>query len=156
MFTPERFIKTMEKNLALFNYVLGELSQEEAAQAWDGDWNVIAILCHIRDFDEIFFERANLMNDVDNPTLEPRDHEQLAIERDYNNQNLADVLASFNAGRKRFIDWFKSLPPERFSRGGFHPESGNISILEQAAQIVTHDIDHLEQIVRALGHNQKQ
>ncbi len=154
IFTPTRFINTLKKNQHLINYVLENVSQETAANAWDADWNVIAILCHLRDFDRIFYERANLMNDTDTPTLIPRDHAQLATDGDYNHQNLAQVLSDFNAHRTQFIAWFEALPAENFKRGGFHPENGPMTILEQAAQIVTHDIDHLEQIVRTLHTNQ--
>lgn len=150
IFTPVRFIKALHKNQQLINYILTAVPQETAASAWDGDWNVIGVLCHLRDFDQIFYERANLMNDTDNPTLTPRDHEQLAQAGDYNHQNLAEVLAQFNTHRTRFIEWLEALPAERFARGGFHPENGQITILEQAAQVATHDIDHLEQMMRAL------
>lgn len=150
MFTPARFIKTLQKNQQLFNYILADVSQETAANAWDGDWNAIAVLCHLRDFDKIFFERAKLMNETDRPTIEPRDHNQLAVDGDYNHQTLTTVLADFNAHRTQFIEWFETLPAERFARGGVHPENGAYTILEQAAQVVTHDIDHLEQLVRAL------
>lgn len=150
IFTPTRFIKALHKNQQLINHILADVPQETAASAWDGDWNVIAVLCHLRDFDQIFYERVNLMNDTDNPILTPRDHEQLAQAGDYNNQNLAEVLAQFNTQRTRFIEWFEALPADRFARSGFHPENGQITVLEQSAQMTMHDIDHLEQIVRAL------
>lgn len=153
IFTPTRFIKTMHKNQQLINYLLTDVSQAAAVNAWDADWNVIAVLCHLRDFDQIFYERANQMNDEDNPTLTPRDHAQMAMDADYNSQELASVLAAFNANRTRFIEWFEALPAERFERSGVHPENGPITILEQAAQVITHDIDHLEQMTRMLQEN---
>lgn len=148
--TLSRFISAMEKNIKTINYMLDGVSQETAASTFDGDWNVIAVLCHLSDFDEIFLSRARLMNERNFPVLTPVDHEELATKNRYNEQMLEDVLARFTQHRATFTAWLKTLSEERWHRGGEHPENGEMSILEQAVQVCTHDADHIEQMARML------
>jgi len=149
---PARFIKTMQKNAALYQMLLGGVSQEQATQARDGadGWNVVEVLCHLRDFDGIFLTRAMQIVEQDNPTLTPYDHEALALENRYSEQVLADVLAAFLAHRQKFTDWYAERAEADWGRTATHPESGRLTLLDTAVQAATHDIDHLEQIVRIL------
>ena len=149
-----RFIKTMQKNIQTINYVLANISQDKATSTYDGDWNVVAVLCHLRDFDEVFFNRAQQMLNADMPTIKPVDHAALAIENDYNNQNLQDVLATFTQHRATFTEWLAGLSEEQWYRGGVHPETGEYTILQQAIQVCTHDADHLEQMMRMLAESE--
>ena len=149
--SPARFISTMQKNAQLYAALLQNVSQQKAAETWDGDWNMIAVLCHVRDFDHIFMERAQQMQREDNPTLVPVDHEALAEEKDYNAQELQHVLDDFITHRQDFVTWFQSLDESDWEKHGIHPEHGSYSIFEQAVQVATHDIDHLEQLARMLS-----
>lgn len=148
--TPARFLKTMRKNADMFKTILADIPQEQAANTWDGDWNVVAVMCHLRDFDRIFHERAQRMHTEENPELIPVDHEQLAEANSYNTQTLNVVLDDLLAHRAAFIAWFAGLAEADWQRAGLHPEHGAYTIFEQAVQVATHDIDHLEQLTRML------
>ena len=147
----ERFIRTMRKSAQIYRHTLANVTQEQAANAWDGDWNVIAVLCHLRDFEQVFFGRAQQMVNEEEPALVPVDHEALATEKDYNHQQLSEVLTAFLDSRQQFLEWMEVREPSDWQRKGVHPEHGPYSVLEQAIQTSTHDIDHLEQIVRMLA-----
>jgi hypothetical protein len=63
------------------------------------------------------------------------------------------VLSDFLAHRETFVAWFDALPEATWQRNGVHPEHGAYSIFEQAVQVATHDMDHLEQLLRMLKHS---
>ena len=153
MLTPGRFIKALKRTPVLLDSLLCGVTQERATAARDGadGWNVVQIVCHLRDFDEVFFERAQRLVAENHPVLPRVDHEVLARERDYAAQQLDEVFAAFVAHRETFIDWLKARDEADWTRTGVHPEAGEYSLLEQALQVPCHDIDHLEQIARVLA-----
>ncbi len=153
MLTPGRFIRGMKKTPVLLDALLSGVTQERARAARDGaeGWNVVEIVCHLRDFDEIFFARARQIVEQDRPTLEPFDHEQMAKDRDYAAQDLNAAFEAYQATRQEFLAWLKARDEADWQRTGVHPEAGEYTLLEQALQVPLHDLDHLEQIARALG-----
>jgi uncharacterized damage-inducible protein DinB len=152
MHTPGRHIGQMKRTPVILDAILRDVTQKQAQQATDGPdgWSVVEVVCHLRDFEKIFYNRAVQMLEEDQPTLQPFDHEALAVERDYASQNLAMVLKIWRDTRRQFIDLLKGLDADQWSRSGLHPEYDTITVLEQAMQVGTHDVVHIEQIVRAL------
>ncbi len=152
MLTPGRFIKALKRTPVLLDALLCGVTQERASAARDGadGWNVVEIVCHLRDFEAIFFSRARQIVEEDHPVLVPFDHEILARENDYAAQDLGAAFAALIETRLAFIEWLKARGESDWGRGGVHPESGEYTLLEQAMQVACHDIDHLEQIARCL------
>lgn len=152
LFYSERFLAVIRKTLTTFGNLCTDLS-DEAAHVWrdGGDgWTVTEILCHLRDFDVIFLGRARQMLDEENPLFIAYDHEQLAVERDYNRQNMSDVLSELYQSRQEMLTFFASLTAEQWERSGIHPEQGAWTMLHSVAQVATHDNNHIEQITRIL------
>lgn len=150
MMTPARFLRALKKTPHILESILEGISQERAEQSLDGDWNVVAVVCHLRDFEEIFFGRAQLMYEQENPQLPAYAHKAMAIERNYHRQNLREALDAYKSIRHQFVTWLELLTPEEWHRSGIHPENGQINILEAAMQAALHDVDHIEQILKAL------
>ena len=152
MLTPGRFIKTLKRTPVLMDALLCGVTQERALAARDGDegWTAVEIMCHLRDFEGIFFERAQRIVAEDNPELPYVDHEVLAREHDYLAQDLGAAYAAWIETRQAFIEWLKARETTDWERTGVHPENGPYTLLEQALQVCTHDVDHLEQIARVL------
>ncbi|GAB4574953.1 MAG: hypothetical protein Kow0077_24040 [Anaerolineae bacterium] len=153
MLTPGRFIRGMKKTPVILDALLNGVTQERALAARDGEdgWNVVEIVCHLRDFEEIFFTRARQIVAEDRPVLPPFDHELMAIERNYAGEDLNTALEAFTARRAEFVEWLKARDEADWQRVGVHPEAGEYTLLEQALQVPMHDVDHLEQIARVLG-----
>lgn len=151
--TPDRFIADARRTPVILNGLLSGLSPERAMEATDGPdgWSVVQVVCHLRDFEGFFRDRVEMMLANDAPALPRYDHEALAIERDYQHQNLVGVFADLLARRKGFLEFFESLTPEQFERTGIHPESGSITVFDALVQIIHHDLTHLDQIARCLG-----
>jgi len=151
--TPDRFIADAQRTPVILNAFIGDLSSERAMEAKDGPdgWSVVEVVCHLRDFEGYFRGRVELMLAQETPALPRYDHEALAIERDYQHQNLKEVFTDLLSKRIAFLELFESLTPEQFSRTGMHPESGSISVFDALVQLIHHDLTHLDQIARCLG-----
>lgn len=147
-----RHVWLMGKTLEILRHILRDVGQEQAQTLRDGSegWTVLEVLCHLRDFDRIFHDRALLMIEQDTPELVPQDHEALATEHRYNEQLLDVVFAELVASRHNFIEFFKTLDDEQWSREGKHPERDRFTMTDAVMQVGLHDCDHIEQITRIL------
>lgn len=149
----ERQISAMRLGCEILGHILQNVSADEARSLRDGPdgWSIIEIVCHLRDFDEIFHKRAIMMLEQDHPQLPAFDHEAMAIERDYQADSLADAYGSLKASRANFAAFFEALTPAQWARGGVHPERDSFSMTDALMQVSAHDLDHLEQITRVLA-----
>ena len=146
-------LKMMATTCAVLQNIVRNLAPGRATSLRDGPqgWNTVEVLCHLRDFDTIFRERAELMLKQDSPALPAYDHEALVIERAYAKQNLHTVLAELVASRQKSQEFFGALTEAQWNRPGLHAEYGQITLNYIVAQFGTHDLDHIEQITRILS-----
>ena len=152
-YVRERHLLLLEKNRLTLGHIIARSSSEQAKSLRDGGdgWTPLEILCHLRDFDEIFLTRAQDMRAQDNPTFTVYDVDGLARERAYNEQSLTEVYAVFSAARARLIAFFEPLTVDELLRTGTHPWYGPFTILQQLIQIGHHDANHIEQMTRVLA-----
>jgi uncharacterized damage-inducible protein DinB len=149
----KRHIALMEKTCDIIGNLTQSVTQEQATTFRDHDngWTILEVMCHLRDFDNIFYERAQLILEQEYPMLPGYDQEALAIERAYNKQNLAQVYAELKQARQRFAEFFTLLPDPDWERAGMHPEEGHFTMTDAVMQVSRHDITHIEQITRILA-----
>ncbi|MFN8371641.1 MAG: DinB family protein [Anaerolineae bacterium] len=152
LMTPVRFTRSMRKTPQILNYVLRDVNHEIAHTVTDGPdgWNTLQIICHLRDFEEIFFDRVRLMVEKERPLLPRYDAHQMVIDNDYINQGYRTALMQFSELRRKHVEFLEALSPEAWWRSGVHPEHGVITVLEQSMQVALHDVDHIEQIIHML------
>ncbi len=148
-----RQVISMRLTLKSLGHIVARLDDKKARSLRDGadGWSIMEIVCHLRDFDVIFYDRAVMMIAQEHPQLPAFDHEAMAIERDYQSQSLVGAYASLQVSRLRFVDFFKRLSPEQWARSGIHPERDSFSMTDAAMQVPLHDLDHIEQITRVLA-----
>lgn len=148
----KRQIAAMRLTCEILGHTLRNVSGEQARTLQDGPdgWSIVEIVCHLRDFDEIFHSRARMMLEQDHPQLPAFDHEAMALARDYQAQSLEEAYGAFRASRAEFAGFFETLTPEQWARGGVHPERDSFSMTDALMQVSAHDLDHLEQITRVL------
>ena len=158
MSTPDpdfvrRYLNLMTNTCHTYANIINTISVTEATTWRDsGDgWTALEVLCHVADFDNFFYGRAVMMLEQDNPQLPAYDHDALAIERAYNQQDKDAVMARLLQSRARFVDFFRDLTDDQWSRAGIHPERGHFTLLDSLIQVGTHDVTHLEQITRILA-----
>ncbi len=149
----ERQIAAMRLTCDILGNIVSALPDQRARSLRDGadGWSITEIVCHLRDFDVIFYERALLMLAEETPTLPAFDHEALAIERAYQQEALEHAFGALKESRARFSAFFADLTPQQWECAGVHPEKGTFTMTDALMQVSAHDLDHLEQITRVLA-----
>ncbi len=150
---PTLYPASQVKTQILLEMLLEGVDQEIATSRTDGPdgWSTLEILCHLRDFEEIWQLRVQMVLAEENPPLPLFDHARLIIERDYKSQDYATVYAERKALRAESQRMIDAISDEQWSRTGLHPQFGPLTLAEIRFQLMLHDVDHLEQIARVLG-----
>lgn len=152
----KRIIDNMQKNVQILAHILTTINQEDARRWRDGadGWTILEVVCHLRDYDEIFLERGQLMVNQDTPTYPVYDHLALVVDKAYNDQDLTAVMSQLHDSRAHFIDFFTKLDEAQWQVEGNHVEHGRFTMEALAAHVSWHDANHLEQITRIISENQ--
>lgn len=115
-------------------------------------WTVVEVLCHLRDFDELFLRRARMTMSEDYPPLPFPDPDELAAEKNYNAQDVWDVYNAWADWRGQFIAFFQNIKNEDdWERAGQHPKRGRFTLDDQLILTPWHDALHIEQMTRILA-----
>lgn len=148
--------ENMRNMIVSYERIVTALTPTAATTYRDGGtgWTPTEVLCHLRDFEDIFIERARLTLDRDNPDLPFPDPDALAAERDYNAQDIADVMADWQAKRVQSLDLFTSIADDQWERSGLHPRRGPFTLNDQLLLSARHDVLHFEQLTRILAEKQ--
>ena len=109
------------------------------------------MLGHVADFDDYFYQRVQMMLEQAYPTLPAYDHNTLAVEHAYNQQDKDAVCERLLQSRARFAECFEKLSDEQWARAGVHPERGHFTVLDALVQVATHDMTHLEQMTHIIA-----
>lgn len=151
-FIQQRYLTLMQNTVATLGHILKGLTPQEITTLRDGPngWTTLEVVCHLRDYDEVFYQRAILTLEQDNPILPAYDQDALAVDRAYNQQDLAQVYAELTASRQRLVALFSELTAEQWERVGLHPHYGPFTLATAALHVGWHDAVHLEQITRIL------
>lgn len=133
-------------------HILAPVTREQATTLRDGPegWTVTEVLGHLRDFDGYFRGRVVMMLEQDYPDLPAYDHEAIAIEHHYNEQDFAVIYDELLRSRAETRALFAALTPEQWDRAGVHPESGHFTMTNAVMQVGIHESVHIEQIAKIL------
>ncbi len=111
----------------------------------DGGWGVTEILPHLRDWEEIYFERATRIIGEDNPHIPGYDDSLWPIERDYGSQDPVEVFNEFRDLRAEHVALLRGLPAEAWQRTGEHSLLGSITLQWMEDKLSEHDAERLAQ-----------
>jgi hypothetical protein len=111
----------------------------------DGGWGITEILPHLRDWEEIYFERARIIAAEDQPHIPGYDDSLWPIERDYRGQDPIAVFEEYRALRAEHVALLRQLPPEAWQRTGNHSVLGEITLHWMENHVCDHDLEHLAQ-----------
>ncbi len=128
----------------------GSDAQAKSTKGGDENWSVVEVICHLRDAEEISFQRMQAMRDHDHPKIIGYDQEALAREQNYSEADLHAALNAFIDFRERHIAALSALSAEEWKRSGEHNEFGQITIFAYTLHKVSHDAIHCAQIARQL------
>ena len=149
-------IRLMSDTVVVLGFILAGIDRTAATTLRDPNdgakgWTVTEVVCHLCDFDGFFQDRVQRMSTETYPVLPGYDHERLAVERNYNSQDVQQVYADLVTSRRRFVELFRSLDEAQWQRSGVHPERGRFTMYDALFQVGQHDALHLEQISRILS-----
>jgi len=153
LMTPWRLLRSLRKTPIILETLLISITPEHARRSPDdpNEWSLIEILCHLRDYENIFFQRATLILQEEYPSLPiPESNEILASLGQYKQQELSSVLTSLQTTRQAFIQFLSEVREEQWMRKGMHSNDFSVTLKEVVLQVIMHDIDHLEQMTHLL------
>jgi hypothetical protein len=144
-------IAQIKEMLPIARQLVTQLSAEQQNRLRDNGvgWTVVEVICHLRDFDMVFLERAELTLREEYPQLPFPDADRLARERNYNVLDARTAIAHWEANRRRMLGFFEGIDlndEEKWGQLGAHPKRGPFSLNDQLMLIPRHDTQHLEQI----------
>lgn len=136
----------------VMKYVVQTASEADLRTYRDGGngWTVVEVLCHLRDWEDIFAERARMTVEQENAALPNPDPDKAAAEGRYNEQTVNEALAAWNDKRHGLIAYLEGLDESAWGRIAQHPRRGPISLMDQLLLTVWHDMNHIEQITKIL------
>ena len=113
----------------------------------EGEFSCVENVCHLRDIEaEGYTTRINRILKENRPFLADIDGGRLAVERDYNNQDIDKAQAAFalaSTGNARAII---DLGPEELSREGTLEGVGSVRLDQLLLMMRDHDAVHLKEI----------
>ena len=114
------------------------------------NWAAKECICHLRDTEELFMQRFQLLMEVDNPKLAGPQQDRWAEERQYLRNDAGEAIAAFRKRREETLAFLKGLTPDQWQRAGTHPVRGRFSTEDFFNLMTWHDDNHLDQLKRAL------
>lgn len=128
--------------------LVGEMSLEQGRfKPSPRDFSVLENICHLRDIEiEAYGVRIERILTEDKPILADINGAQLALERDYNSEDLESALASFTAVRAQNVERLRSTSKQQMIRMGVLEGVGEISLGRLLEMMNQHDEEHLVEI----------
>jgi hypothetical protein len=112
-----------------------------------GAFSFLEQVCHLRDIErEGYGYRIRKMLDENQPTLPDIDGDQLARERDYNNQDFEAALSDFTRARRENMSLVKQSSAEQLNRGAVLETVGAITINSLLMLMCDHDEAHRKEL----------
>jgi hypothetical protein len=147
----------MENALKAIESIFSSADPDDLTTYRDGGdgWTAVEVLGHLRDFEAVFFERAQVTVSEDNPPLKFPDPDDLAKTNDYNNRLWPTLLAEWKTDRAAHIEFLKSRAESDWERIAQHPRRGSITLHDQLFLTPWHDTLHIEQITRILAEKKR-
>jgi hypothetical protein len=110
-------------------------------------FSAIENVCHLRDIEiEGYAARISRILRENNPLLPDIDGGQLAVEREYQSQNLSEALQAFADARKKNTQTVAGLVAEQLDREGTLEGMGTVTIRGLLLMMRDHDRDHVGEL----------
>ena len=123
----------LEKNIASIERVV-RMSDGAALTTFRDNgtgWTALETLCHLRDFEAIFMERAQITVEQEDGALPFPKPDDLAAARDYNTQPLGAVLTEWQHNRSALIAYLRARPESDWERTAIHPVRGVLTLMDR-------------------------
>ena len=119
-------------------------AEEQRLKLDDKNFSVLENVCHLRDIEERGYRRRiEKILTEDNPELVDVDGDRLAVERDYQNQNLSAELRLFSEYRAESLSLLREISLADLERTGFLENVGVVTLGGLLLIMTEHDREHL-------------
>jgi hypothetical protein len=144
----EEVIVTLAETPGAIATLVNDLSDEQLRRKGPGDqFSVVEQVCHLRDIEiDGYQARINRILEEDRPVLADINGAQLAVEREYNQQQLEPALQEFATARRMNLQIVKGLAEEALLREGDLDGVGSISLAQLLQMMREHDEGHLQEL----------
>jgi hypothetical protein len=120
----------------------------------EGGWTVRQVVHHLADSHMNAYLRMKLMANEHHPTIKPYDQDVWATNGEAAQGAIGSSLDLLDGLHRRWVDFLERLPESAWSRGGLHPERGEVTMagtLETYARHGAKHIDHIMGLRKAKG-----
>jgi hypothetical protein len=131
--------------------IAGSTEQQLLRPYREGGWNSRQVVHHLADSHMNAYIRSRLILTEDHPPLKPYDQDAWAKLPDSSTGPLSHSLEILRGLHARWAAFFRSLPEPAWTRTGFHPEYGDVSLEEILLSYVRHGENHVEHIKAGIG-----
>jgi hypothetical protein len=113
------------------------------------EFSAVESVCHLRDIEiEGYTTRINRILNETNPALRDVDGARLALERDYNSQEIAEALEFFKVARERNVKLLLAVDQTGMNRKGSLEGVGEVTLIGLLGMMNEHDQGHLDDLQR--------
>jgi len=110
-------------------------------------WSVVEQICHLRDIEQEGYRvRIQRILTESNPSLPDIAGDQLAIERNYVDQDLGLALEAFIDARAENFHAIRGLSVNQLNRTGVYEGFGPVTLLELLVKLQDHDSGHIDEL----------
>jgi uncharacterized damage-inducible protein DinB len=149
--TPEERMKRLTRTAEeLTAAIRGQSEAALARRPDDKNWAAKEVVCHLRDLEEVFMTRFEIIMAMDDPKLSGVTPDRWADERQYLRNDAAEAIAAFRTRREESLAFFRGLKAEQWRRAGVHATRGRFTVNDFLTLMAWHDDNHLDQLKRAL------
>ncbi len=135
-----------EAGNSLLSELYGLEEEELCWRAAEGEWSLKEIAAHLRDAEELALAQINAFVSGSSSPLPAWDVDLLPQERDYQSEEMAELLAAFGGMRRETTYLLWGLADADWGRSAEHPYRGSVTLEEVARELAQHDLEHLWQV----------
>ena len=151
MASLEEQMARMERAADDFERAITAVDDALLSRRPDGtNWSAREVICHVRDIEESFMARLQIIMLMNEPKFLPVEPDRWAEERQYQRNDAMEALQAFRMRRDESLKFLRGLKVEQWERGGIHATRGHMSIKDFVGLMAWHDDNHLDQLKRAL------
>jgi|SRR6185369_2520952 len=127
--------------------LIDETSEGLRYRPADGRFSILENVCHLRDIEiEGYTNRIKRILEEDAPELLDIDGGRLAIEREYNNQELIPALNTFVEAREENVARLRNVEIREFEKTGNLQGVGQVTLERLLEMMLEHDEGHLTEL----------
>jgi hypothetical protein len=149
----ETLLVTLESTPALLERASSEIPASLATRRpAGGGFSLVENVWHLAELErEGYDQRIRRLLAEDDPALANFDGDRLAIERRYQERDLAEGLAAFADARRETLEALRAVRSSDWKRRGTHETMGRVALADLPRMMAEHDRSHTDDIAALLA-----